>query len=319
MKTGKQRLSAMVGALALAGGSLVPATIARASTSFTRTASSRSTKWFNVKTSAGQYCGSVEDARILLDPTDDRGDAFDSALRVYLLSSQNTPSTSSSGSSDTFQYSADATVVDYGASTDASVSGNCEATVNGQTLSATVSTVFKRDMGRVIATAIVKNTSNSPFTGAISLLTYFGSGDDTKVELTSSGDKTAGPGDTWVLTSDGKPTDEGADPIIRSFTTTPGASFGNYTDINESGENLTWRLDIDALGVGESVTLTAGHDLFLTVTEAEASDPLTPPVATPPTPVPALNNPAILALAGGLGLFGAMSLSRRKRKRTPTS
>jgi hypothetical protein len=78
-------------------------------------------------------------------------------------------------------------------------------------------------------------------------------------------------------------------------------------------------LDIDALGVGESVTLTAGHDLFLTVAEAEASDPLTPPVATPPTPVPALNNPAILALAGGLGLFGAMSLSRRKRKPTPTS
>ena len=174
-------------------------------------------------------------------------------------------------------------------------------------------------MGRVIATAIVKNTSNSPFTGAISLLTYFKSGDDTKVELTSSGDKTAGPGDTWVLTSDGGPTDGSADPIIRSFTTTPGASFGNYTDINEGGDDLTWRLDIDALGVGESVTLTAGHDLFLTVTEAEASDPLTPPVATPPTPVPALNNPAILALAGGLGLFGAMSLSRRKRKRTPTS
>ena len=208
MKTGKQRLSAMVGALALAGGSLVPATIARASTDFTRTASSRSTEWSEVATSAEQNCAGFDDARILLDPTEDRSDAFDSALQLYLLSSQNTPSTSSAGSSDTFQYSADATVVDYGASTDASVSGNCEATVNGQTLSATVSTVFKRDMGRVIATAIVKNTSNSPFTGAISLYTDFGSDEDTKVELTSSGDKTAGPGDTWVLTSD----DGEADP-----------------------------------------------------------------------------------------------------------
>ena len=317
MKTGKQRLAALVGALAVAGGSLVPATVARAAT-ITRTASNRSTKWADIATSIEDYCGSISDALILLDPTEDRPNAFNGALRLYLLSSQNTPSTNSFGS-DIFQYSADATVVDYGASTDASVSGNCEATVNGQTLSATVSTVFKRDMGRVIATAIVKNTSNSPFTGAISLYTDLGSDGDTKVELTSSGDKTAGPGDTWVLTSDGGPTDGSADPIIRSFTTTPGASFGNYTNINESGSNLTWRLDIDALGVGESVTLTAGHDLFLTVTEAEASDPLTPPVATPPTPVPALNNPAILALAGGLGLFGAMSLSRRKRKRTPTS
>ena len=320
MKTGKQRLSAMVGALALAGGSLVPATIARADMlAFTRTASSRSTRWREVATSAEDTCANIGMATIRLDPTADREDAFDDyALALYLLSSQNTPSTSNFGS-DTFQYSADATVVDYGATTDASVTGSCNATVNGQTLTAAISTVFKRDMGRVIATAIVKNTSDAPFTGAISFITNLGSDDDTKVELTSSGDKTAGPGDTWVLTSDGGPTDGGADPIIRSFTTTPGASFGNYTNINESGSNLTWRLDIDALGVGESVTLTAGHDLFLTVTEAEASDPLTPPVATPPTPVPALNNPAILALAGGLGLFGAMSLSRRKRKPTPTS
>ena len=208
-------------------------------------------------------------------------------------------------------------MVDYGATTDASVTGSCNATVDGQTLTAAVSTVFKRDMGRVIATAIVKNTSDAPFTGAISFITELGSDDSTKVELTSSGDKTAGPGDTWVLTSEGG--SEELDPIIRSFTTTPGVSLGPYTDINEDNDSLAWRLDIDALGVGESVTLTAGHDLFLTVAVAEASDPLTPPVATPPTPVPALSNPAILALAGGLGLFGAMSLSRRKRKRTQTS
>lgn len=319
MKTGKQRLSAMVGAFALAGGSLVPATIARADTTFTRTASSRSTYWYHIATVIEDYCGSISDATIVLDPTNSRGDAFDSALYLTLFNSQDTQSTSDDAigaASDYFQYSADATVVDYGATTDASVTGSCNATVNGQTLTAAVSTVFKRDMGRVIATAIVKNTSDAPFTGAISFITDLGSDESTKVELTSSGDKTAGPGDTWVLTSEGD--SEEPDPIIRSFTTTPGVSLGPYTG-NEGLEALAWRLDIDALGVGESVTLTAGHDLFLTVAEAEASDPLTPPVATPPTPVPALSNPAILALAGGLGLFGAMSLSRRKRKRTQTS
>ena len=315
MKTGKQRLAALAGALAVAGGSLVPATVARASTSFTRTASSRSTEWYEVATNEGDSCGSVSDATIVTS-AEDHSDAFDQALVLYLLTSQNTASTSGSAESDTFQYMADATVVDYGATTDASVTGSCDATVNGQTLTAAISTVFKRDMGRVTVTAIVKNTSDLPFTGAISLYTEFGSDDDTTVELTSSGDKTAGPGDTWVLTSD---KGERNDPVIRSFTTTPGASLGNYTDINEGSDHLTWRLDIDALGVGESVTLTAGHDLFLTVAEAETIAPLTPPVATPPTPVPALNNPAILALAGGLGLFGAMSLSRRKRKRTQTS
>ena len=320
MKTGKQRLAALAGALAVAGGSLVPATVARASTSFTRTASSRSTEWYEVATNEGDSCGSVSDATIVTS-AEDHSDAFDGALVLYLLTSQNTASTSGSAESDTFQYMADATVVDYGATTDASVTGSCDATVDGQTLTAAISTVFKRDMGRVTVTAVVKNTSDLPFTGAISLYTAFGSDADTTVELTSSGDKTAGPGDTWVLTSDGGPTDIGsdADPIIRSFTTTPGASVGPYTDINEGSDNLTWRLDIDALGVGESVTLTAGHDLFLTVAEAETIAPLTPPVATPPTPVPALNNPAILALAGGLGLFGAMSLSRRKRQRTQTS
>ena len=275
--------------------------------------------WFNIAASKEDFCVSISDATIVLDPTPNRDDAFDSALYLTLFNSQDTRSTSGSpagAASNYFRYSADATVVDYGATTDASVTGSCNATVNGQTLTATVSTVFKRDMGRVIATAVVKNTSDAPFTGAISFRTNFGSDDDTKVELTSSGDKTTGPGDTWVLTSD-----KGAenDPIIRSFTTTPSASVGPYTDINEGDDDLAWRLDIDALGVGESVTLTAGHDLFLTVAEAEASAPLTPPVATPPTPVPALNNPAILALAGGLGLFGAMSLSRRKRKRTQTS
>ena len=315
MKTGKQRLAALAGALAVAGGSLVPATVARASTSFTRTASSRSTEWSEVATNEGDSCGSVSDATIVTS-AEDHSDAFDGALVLYLLTSQNTASTSGSAESDTFQYMADATVVDYGATTDASVTGSCDATVNGQTLTAAISTVFKRDMGRVTVTAIVKNTSDLPFTGAISLYTAFGSDADTTVELTSSGDKTAGPGDTWVLTSD---KGESNDPVIRSFTTTPGASVGPYTDVNEGDANLTWRLDIDALGVGESVTLTAGHDLFLTVAEAETIAPLTPPVATPPTPVPALNNPAILALAGGLGLFGAMSLSRRKRQRTQTS
>ncbi|MDB2644184.1 hypothetical protein N9Y37_07010 [Luminiphilus sp.] len=315
MKTGKQRLSAMVGALALAGGSLVPATIARASTTFTRTASSRSTKWNGIATSEQDYCGLISGATI-----NSREDAFDSAVYLTLFNSHDTQSTSDDAIGATFNYfrwSADATVVDYGATTDASVTGSCNATVNGQTLTAAVSTVFKRDMGRVIATAIVKNTSDAPFTGAISFITVLVSYYSTKVELTSSGDKTAGPRDTWVLTSEGG--SEELDPIIRSFTTTPGVSLGPYTDINEDNGSLAWRLDIDALGVGESVTLTAGHDLFLTVAEAEASDPLTPPVATPPTPVPALSNPAILALAGGLGLFGAMSLSRRKRKRTQTS
>jgi hypothetical protein len=67
------------------------------------------------------------------------------------------------------------------------------------------------------------------------------------------------------------------------------------------------------LAPGDSVTLTAGHQLFRTVEEAAtAARQLRDP--SPSVPVATMTNPALLALAGALGLFGSLRLRSRVAK-----
>ena len=168
--------------------------------------------------------------------------------------------------------------------------------------------MFDRDEGMVTGTAIVTNASDAPFTGRIYFYTNFGSDGSTVLELTSSGDAVLSADDRWVITSEDSNFGDGDDPVILSFTNTPGAVLAPETDVDEGNDNLYWQLEITDLAVGDSVTLTAGHLLALDVESAT-------PAELPSVPVPVMTNPGLLALAGTLGLFGALGLSRRRKKK----
>lgn len=297
-KSGKERLAALVSGVALSAATLLPVGSVRASTNFTRSGTDRSTQWSSVAASEDEQCLGISDATIYMTTGDTRSDAFDDALELWADNGE---------TSDSFQFSADATVSDYGATTDATVSGSCLATVAGQDLTAEVQLVFDRDEPMVTATAVVTNASNAPFTGRVYFDTNFGSDSSTVLELTSSGDAVLSADDRWIITSEDSSFGDGDDPVIRSFTNTPGVVFGPETDVDNDDDDLIWELSITDLPVGESVTISAGHYLALDVERAT-------PRAAPSVPVPVMNNPGLLALAGALGLFGALGLSRRKKK-----
>ena len=302
-KSGKERLAALVSGVALSAATLLPAGSVRAThgTGLTRSGTDRVTVW-TVSYTSGATCIGVIDADITFTTGDERTDAFDGALELKLDNGTAT---------NIFNLTAEAAVVDYGATTDATVSGSCAASVGGQDLTAEVQLVFDRDQGMVTGTAVVTNASDAPFTGKVQFRTNFGSDSDTVVELTSSGDAVLSPDDRWIITSEDSDFGGGSDPVIRSFTNTPGAVLGADTDL-DGNDDLYWELAVSDLAIGESVTLTAGHYLDRDVESA------TPPTAAPSVPVPVMTNPGLLALAGALGLFGALGLSRRKKKPAAT-
>ena len=124
-RSGKERLAALVSGVALSAASLLPAGSVRASTDLTRLGTDRSTQWYEIETSQNDYCIEISDATIYMTTGDTRGDAFDGALILAVDNGTDV---------DDFEFTADAAVVDYGATTDASVSGSCAATVSGQDL-----------------------------------------------------------------------------------------------------------------------------------------------------------------------------------------
>lgn len=298
MRSGKKRLASIVSSSVLAASGMLAATVARAHTDLTRISANRSTVWDSIATTVGESCGVISDATINLANGETRGDAFDEALALYVLD------TPSSNDSDYFKFSADATVTDFTATGDATVVGSCSVTLANQKLSAAVKLTFDRNVGRVVATATVTNEDDQPFTGVIQWYTDFGSDSSTVVELTSSGDQIADTSDRWVITSEGGVYEDESNPVIKSFTNTPGAYLGPYTDINDGDANLVWNLDVTALAPGSSVTLTAGHQLYADFDEAKPKS----------VPVPLMSNPGLLALAGALGLLGSLGLSRRRKK-----
>lgn len=299
--TGKKRLASIVSSAALAASGMLAATVARADVTLTRTSANRSTAWTHVETAMGDSCQNVSEASIELANGERRVDAFDSALVLYMMD------TPDSNTSSTFTYDAAATVTDFTATGDATVVGNCSATLESESLSAAVELTFDRNVGRVVATATVTNEGDQPFTGVLQFWSNFGSDDATVVEMTSSGDQVADGSDSWVITSDGTYSD-GSDPVIKSFTNTAGAYLGSFTDINDGEDNLAWNLDVTDLAPGSSVSISAGHQLYLTAEEAITDS------AAASVPVPLLSNPGLLALAGALGLLGSLGLSRRRKK-----
>lgn len=311
-KSGRDRLFALTGSVALAAGSLLGGTV-RASTTLTRTSAAQRTEWYAAY-ETGRACGQVSEATIYRPGTGattySRGDAFDGVMSLSVFPAADTDSNLSS---ERFEYTEDATVVDFGPSSDASITGTCSATVQAQNLSAEVSTVFDRDRGEVTVTAVVTNEDDAAFSGFLVFRSNMGSDGDTVVELTSSGDNVVSSDDTWIISSeDGEYTD-GYDPVVLHVMNTAGAYPGPDTDFNDGDDGLHWRLPVSNLAPGSSVTFSETKALFLTPEEAEDSPLLR---ANPAVPVPALPHLGLLALAAGLGLFGSLGLTRRNKRGT---
>ena len=310
-KSGRDRLFALTGSVALAAGSLLGGTV-RASTTLTRTSAAQRTEWFAAY-EAGEPCGEVSEATIYRPATGattyTRGDAFDGVMELRVYPAADTDSASFEG----FLYTEDATVVDFGPSSDASITGTCSATVQAQNLSAEVSTVFDRDRGEVTITAVVTNEDDAAFSGFLVFRSNMGSDSDTVVELTSSGDNVVSSDDTWIISSENGDYTDGADPVVLHVMNTAGAYPGPDTDFNGGDDGLHWRLPVSNLAPGSSVTFSETKALFLTPEEAEDSPLLR---ANPAVPVPALPHLGLLALAAGLGLFGSLGLTRRNKRGT---
>ena len=304
--SGKDRLNQLAAGVTLGAGVLLGAVPAGAvSTALLRNTGAGSVRWDISAVESGTCALSDAD---LGRPSsgefiESRGDAFDSALYPYLHSVTNTSDTSGSG---TFEFSEAPTLTPFGVDSGASVSGTCNAEVGSQTLSGVYTLSFDKDTAKVTGQIVVTNGSASSFSGAVSLATDLGSFSGTVVQDTSSGDNVLTSDDTWVVTSD----QSDLKPVILSFTSSEGAYVGPYTDVNSGGDNLVWKTNVSDLAPGESITISAGHQLFRTVAEAkEAGQALNPAARA----VPVMTNFALLTLAGFLGLFGGLSMRSRKR------
>lgn len=316
-KSGRDRLFALTGSVALAAGSLLGGTV-RASTTLTRTSAAQKTEW-NAAYQTGSACGEVNEATIYrpvagATTSSSRTDAFDGAMKLRVFPAADTDS---GLSSEPFEYTEDATVVDFGPSSDASITGTCSATVQAQNLSAEVSTVFDRDRGEVTVTAVVTNEDDAAFSGFLVFESNMGSDGATVVELTSSGDNVVSSDDTWIISSENGEYTAGWDPVVLHVMNTAGAYPGPDTDFNAGNDDLHWRLPVSNLAPGSSVTFSETKALFLTPEEAEDSPLLGANLgANPAVPVPALPHLGLLALAAGLGLFGSLGLTRRNKRGT---
>ena len=304
--SGKDRLNQLAAGVTLGAGVLLGAVPAGAvSTALLRNTGAGSVRW-DISAVDGGTCalsdGDLGRPNASGGFIESRGNAFDSALSPYLHSVTNT----TNFGSDTFDFSEAPTLTPFGVDSGASVSGTCNATVGSQTLSGVYTLSFDKDTAKVTGQIVVTNGSTSSFSGAVSLATDLGSFRGTVVQDTSSGDNVLTSDDTWVVTSD----QSDFKPVILSFTSSEGAYVGSYTDVNSGGDNLVWKTNVSDLAAGESITISAGHQLFRTVAEAkEAGQALNPAALA----VPVMTNFALLTLAGFLGLFGGLSMRSRKR------
>lgn len=315
VKSGRNRLTSLLVGATMSAVSLLGASLARASTTITRQVGTRITEWTEIATSTDDTIGVSEATLTNTAFTLDRGDAFDGALAVYIYPGTDTASTIS----DTALIDTVANVVNNSPN-GGNVSGTASATVSGQAIGVDWSLVFASDAARVDGVFTVMNNSASPFTGFVGIYTNFGSDSSTVVEATSSGDTTVATGDTWVVTSESSGESSGDDPVIVSATTSAGATVGPATDLNSGNDSLVWRTAV-SLAAGETVTVNASHCLFETIAEATAAaqagdcNSAAPPSSPSAVGIPALTNPALLALAVLTGLLSAGHLVRRRENK----
>ncbi len=335
--TGRERLAKLIAGSALGASALLAPSLARATwISGVRPTGGKTTQgkeregleWQGIYTATDEICA-LTGARFggwesLQGDNyaffESGGQAFDIALAPFLYPATNTTYSNSKN----FAYADKATVARSRTLSGSEViidkvSGTCSATVNGTTLSGAYTLDFAKDIARVTGTIVVTNDSTEPFTGAVSIYTDFYGNENTVVERTSSGDTTFDSEDYWVITSDSDETGD-PNPVVLSFVSSD-AYVGPFTDLNDVNDDpardsatIVWKKNLLALAPGDSVTLTAGHQLFRTVEEATvAAKRLSDP--SPPVPVATMTNPALLALAGALGLFGSLRLRSRAAKR----
>lgn len=337
--TGRERLAKLIAGSALGASALLAPSLARATwisgvrPTGGKTASSKERtglEWRGIYTATSDACA-FTGARFggweslgsdSYDFVETGGNAFDFALSPHLYPVTNTTAVNS----DYFKYTDKAAVarsatLGGGNVIIDKVSGTCSATVpGGTTLSGAYTLDFAKDIAKVTGTIVVTNDSSAPFTGAVSIYTNLYSDDSTVVEQTSSGDTTFDSDDFWVITSD---SDEVGDPnpVVLSFVSSE-TYIGPYTDLNDLNDDpdratatIVWKKNLVALAPGDSVTLTAGHQLFRTVEEAATAAKQLRDPSAPSVPVTTMTNPALLALAGALGLFGSLRLRSRAAKR----
>jgi hypothetical protein len=306
--SGRHRLASAVAGASMGALSLLGASFARASITITRQSGTRTTSWTEIQTTIGSAIY-IDDATLTNTAgTLLRDDAFDEALSIYL-----------GPASDTSSGAREAALIDSVNIADnspngGSVSGTASATVNGIDLGVDWSLVFSSTEARVDGTFVVTNNGASTFDGYVAIQSDFGSDDETVIEATSSGDTLFDDTDTWVVTSENSGEAADDDPIVVSATTRSDAIVGPESDINPADgddDELIWRIPV-VLAPGESTTVGASHCLFETISEAIAGAPSCGSARSAEA-VPAMHNPALLALAVMTGLLGTGQLLRRRK------
>ena len=308
-QTGRSKLASIVAGTAMSAASLLGASFARATT-ITRQAGGQTTSWSDIATTSSERI-SISDAT-LTNPagTLSRGDAFDGALNVTLVST--------AGSSDDALIDPPGASISNNSPNGGAVSGRASASVNGTDIGVEWALLFDSSAAQVTGIFIVTNNSASTFDGFVDISTNFGSDSSTVVEASSSGDATIADGDSWVVTSEGSGESSGDDPVILSIIDNANALIGPDTDLNSGDDDLVWRVPV-SLAPGANTTVTARHCLFETIAEAQAAGvsgncgaPIAP--SGPAVAVPVMQNPALLALAILTGLLGTGSLVGRRKK-----
>lgn len=298
-QSGRKKLVSIVAGTAISAISLLGASLARASTTITRQNGVRTTTWTEIKTGTGDSI-SISDATLTnAAGTLNKSDAFDGALNIYVGPND--------GSSEAMTIDSPGATVQNNSPNGGSVSG----TASAGNLDMVWSLEFSSTAAQVLGTFVVTNNGLSAFNGYVAVKTNFGSDQDTVVEATSSGDATLADGDTWVVSSDGE---TGEDPIVLSVINNTNAVIGPDTTLNDADDLLVWRVPVNLVPTA-SATIEASHCLYETIDEAKAaglSGTCSGPRAA--TPVPVMQNPALLALAILTGLLGTGSLVSRKKK-----
>lgn len=308
----KLRSVATAGAIGLAS---FGAPSARASTTFTFTAGTKTWKFTEVVTTSGST--PVINEGSLTTTGADYGDAFDGAL---IMSVDNT----------NFQYDAQAVV------TANSVTGT--DTLSG--LDTQMEYYFFGNRPLVRAFYQFTNNTASTITATATFEGDYGSDDDTVMEVTSDGDAIPEDTDKWYISSDDDTGGGPGDPVL-TLTRYGGAATETGTDIESPADgNEYYEIDYNlSVAPGETVSLLFFQEMSASVAAAQTGAADFDSLSTLSSAslltgisagqqatilnykngasgIPLIKGNALISLAAALGLFGAAGLSRRRKPKS---
>lgn len=301
----KLRSVAAAGAIGLAS---FGAPSARASTTFTFTAGTKTWFFTGIATSSGDTPNISEGS--LTTPGDSYGDAFDGALYIKVDGTD-------------FQYDAPAVV------TANSVTGT--DTLSG--LDTQMQYYFFGNRPLVRAFYQFTNNTASTITATATFEGDYGSDDSTVMEATSDGDAIPEDTDKWYISSD----DGDGDPVL-TLTRYGGAATETGTDIQSpAAGNDEYEIDYNlSVAPGETVSLLFFQEMSASVAAAQTGAADFDSLSTLSSAslltgisagqqatilnykngasgIPLIKGNALISLAAALGLFGAAGLSRRRK------